>query len=268
MEKKVNMKLKDLSIEESIVTAMDGDDAAIFPYLPYILQDFWEIGSSPSDMIELIEKHTKDYSDLKVLDLGCGKGAVSIRIAEKLGSTCWGFDGIGEFIEKANQKAKEYKVEDLCHFEKADIRDKINELPRFDVIILGAIGQVFGDYYATLTKLKNCLEPNGIILIDDAYIDDLSAFTHAALFKKSELLKQISEVGMELIDEKTVTDPEEQKSEYETEFDYVELRCNELIKMYPVQKILFENYIKKQHEEYEVLENCVVCLTMVIKEKK
>ncbi|WP_298647093.1 class I SAM-dependent methyltransferase [uncultured Proteiniphilum sp.] len=261
------MKLKDLSIEESVVTAMDGDDAEIFPYLPYILQDFWEIGSSPSDMIELIEKHTNDYSGLKVLDLGCGKGAVSIRIAEKLESKCWGFDGVCEFIEEANRKAKEYKVKSLCHFEKADIRDKINELRRFDVIILGAIGQVFGDYYATLTKLKNCLEPNGIILIDDAYIDDLSTFNYSALFKKNELLRQISEAGMELIDEKIASDPEEIKSEHEQEFDYITFRCNELIKKHPEQKSLFENYMKKQREEYEVLENCVVCLTMVIKEK-
>lgn len=71
-----------------------------------------------------------------------------------------------------------------------------------------------------MTKLRNCLEPNGIILIDDAYIDDLIAFTHAALFKKSELLRQISEAGMELIDEKTVNDPEEQKSEYEKGFEF------------------------------------------------
>lgn len=123
------------SLEESVVIAMDGTDKDIFPYLPYILQNFWEIGASPSDMITLIESQFTDFSELKIVDLGCGKGAVSIKIAEKLGCECWGFDAIGDFIEEARIKATDYNVASLCHFEQADIREKIKELPRFDVII-------------------------------------------------------------------------------------------------------------------------------------
>lgn len=33
------------TIEESVVQAMDGTDAELFPFLPYILQDLWEIGA-------------------------------------------------------------------------------------------------------------------------------------------------------------------------------------------------------------------------------
>ena len=51
----------------------------LYPYLSYILQDRWEIGSEPQTIIHIIEKHFKNYADLKILDLGCGKGAVSIR---------------------------------------------------------------------------------------------------------------------------------------------------------------------------------------------
>lgn len=255
------------SLEESVVAAMDGTDKDIFPYLAYILQDFWEIGSSPTEMIKLIEKHTTNFSRLKVLDLGCGKGAVSVKVAEKLKCQCWGFDGIKEFIEEAKQKASEYNVESLCHFEQADIREKINELPKFDIIILGAIGQVFGNYHTTLTKLKKCLKPGGLILIDDAYIEDSSSFTHPALLKKSLLLKQISDAGMKIVDELTVDDTEEVKGEHEQEFDYIVLRCNELIEKYPRQKFLFEDYIQHQNEEYDVLDNKVIGVTMAIKEQ-
>lgn len=256
------------SLEESVVVAMDGDDTGIFPYLPYILQDFWEIGSSPADMIKLIERHTTNYSRLNVLDLGCGKGAVSIRIAEKLKCECWGFDGIGEFIGYAVQKAKEHHVEARCHFEQADIRDKIDELPEFDVIILGAIGQVFGDYYSTLTTVRKCLKHDGLLLIDDAYIEDSSTFSHPSLLKKSELLHQISSAGMELVDELTVDELDEIKTDHKDEFNYIELRCGELIERYPERKSLFEAYISKQNEEYDVLDTKVVCLTMAIKDKK
>jgi len=59
------------SIEESVViTSMDGADAEIFPYLPYILQDTWEIGASPEIIAELIEKHIPVPSNLRILDLG------------------------------------------------------------------------------------------------------------------------------------------------------------------------------------------------------
>ena len=32
------------SLEESVVTAMDGTNKKLFPFLPYIFQDIWEMG--------------------------------------------------------------------------------------------------------------------------------------------------------------------------------------------------------------------------------
>jgi len=45
------------SLEESGVASLDGEDAEIFPYLPYILQDIWEIGSDFEVIATLIRKH-------------------------------------------------------------------------------------------------------------------------------------------------------------------------------------------------------------------
>ncbi len=42
------------SIEESVVTAMDGTDIELFHFLPYILQDLWEIGADPDVIISLL----------------------------------------------------------------------------------------------------------------------------------------------------------------------------------------------------------------------
>ncbi|REJ81918.1 MAG: hypothetical protein DWQ44_13445 [Bacteroidetes bacterium] len=56
------------SIEESVVTAMDGSDKELFPFLPYILQDLWGIGSDPKTILSLIKKHRNNYTDIKVLD--------------------------------------------------------------------------------------------------------------------------------------------------------------------------------------------------------
>lgn len=252
------------SIEESVVSAMDGSDKEIFPFLPYILQDIWEIGSDPIVIIELIRQYARNFSDIRILDLGCGKGAVSIKLAKELNCSCLGIDAINDFIEEADKKALEYGVTHLCSFEVGDIRIKVKELSGFDIIILGSIGPVFGNYYETLTFLSSCLNKNGIIIIDDGYIEQDSDYTHPLILKKEEITSQIKASGMSLIDEAII-----QKDKIKSSDDYIykklKLRCNELIEKYPDKKFLFENYIKKQEEENDVLENKVICSTMVIK---
>ncbi|MCL2313041.1 MAG: class I SAM-dependent methyltransferase [Firmicutes bacterium] len=254
------------TLEESIATAMDSQDVAIVPFLPYILQDFWEIGTPSDTVINLVQKHCKNHSTLNVLDLGCGKGAVSVKLAATLKCNCYGIDGIPEFIKTSKEKTREYGVDKLCRFEIGDIREKINTLDKFDVIILGAIGQVFGDYYATLITLSQHLTTEGIIIINDAYIEDSSTFQHLAILHCQELLRQIELAEMELIDEFT----SEYSEFYDSakEMENIIIRCEELKIKYPEKYSLFENYIQKQIDEYGVLENDVIGSIMVCKRKK
>jgi cyclopropane fatty-acyl-phospholipid synthase-like methyltransferase len=242
------------TLQESIATAMDGSqDSEIVSFLPYILQDFWEIGTPPEIIINLVQKHCKNYTGINVLDLGCGKGAVSVKLAEVLNCNSYGIDGIPEFIETSKEKAREHGVDSLCRFEIGDIREKINGLGKFNVIILGAIGQVFGNYYATLTTLSKHLTKEGIIIINDAYIEDTSEFQHPEILPHQEVLSQIKQAGMKLIDEHI-----EETDTYAEEFENLQKRCRELIAKHPEKTVLFENYIKSQAEEYDVLENKII----------
>ena len=249
------------TLEESIAIAMDGgQNTTIVPFLPYILQDFWEIGTPPEVIINLIRKHCTRYPDLRVLDLGCGKGAVSVKVTEAFRCHCYGIDGIADFIETSRTKAEEYGVGALCRFETGDIREEINNLGKFDVIILGAIGQVFGDYYATLTTLSGHLAGQGIIIINDAYIEDSSTYEHPSVLPHREVLKQIGQAEMELIDEST-----EGTDAYAEEFNNLQKRCRELMAKYPERTMLFEDFIRAQAAEYDVLENDITGSIMVIK---
>ena len=253
------------TLEESIATAMDfNKNTAIVPFLPYIMQDFWDFGTPPEIVINLVQKHCQNYSTLRVLDLGCGKGATSVKLAATLNCNCLGIDGIPEFIEISKKKAREYNVETLCRFETGDIREEIKALDKFDVIVLGAIGQVFGDYYATLTTLSKHLETEGIIIINDAYIEDSSTFQHSAILPRRELFRQIEQAEMELIDEFTGVASNE---EYTGQFESLQNRCNELIEKYPEKSFLFEKYIQVQSDEYYLMENEVMCLIMVLKKE-
>lgn len=253
-----------LSVEESAVVALDGSDKELFPYLPYILQDLWEIGSDPEIIIKAVKRHKGKESALKLLDLGCGKGAVSVRVAEELGCECFGIDAIEAFIREAEQKASEHGVDELCTFAVGDIRKIIGTAARYDIIVLGSIGPVFGDYFSTLTSISRVLEDDGIIIVDDGYIPSDSDFAHPQVLRRDAILKQISDAGMRLVDE-IINQPEDIKSSDDYIFEKIENRCQELIRQYHDKKQLFEGYIEKQREENDVLENRIVCSTMIVK---
>ena len=70
------------TIEESIAFAMDCRNKEIVKFLPYILQDFYEIGSSPEQILKMVRENINTDKQLNILDLGCGKVAVLIKIAK------------------------------------------------------------------------------------------------------------------------------------------------------------------------------------------
>ena len=252
------------SLEESVIRAMDGSDPDLVPYLPYILQDSWEIGTDAETVIRLISRHFPETDTLQVLDLGCGKGAISVQVAKALKCICHGIDGIPEFIDEANSKALEYGVSERCRFETGDIRQEINRLPQYDVIILGAIGPLLGNYFQTLTTLKDCLRSGGAIIIDDAYIEDHHDFLHPLVLKRSDMLNQIREASMTLVEE-SLFDGDKVAANNDPLMDSLVVRCKELAQKYPTKKELFLNYIKQQQEESRILEEEVVCTVMLLK---
>ena len=252
------------SLEESVVTSMDGADVRILPYLPYILQDSWEIGTSPEIVIELTKKHAGNYENLRVLDLGCGKGAVSVKLARALGCRCHGIDAVPEFIRTAREKAREFGVEALCVFEEGDIREEALHLRNYDIIVLGSIGPVLGDHHAALTTLAGCLSPDGIVILDDGYVEDDGGFSHPEAPPRGMVMDRIHEAGMHVAGEVVISKDAMRKMD-EDIFKPLERRCRELAETHPDMKDLFEDYIRRQREENEALETHIVCSTMVVK---
>jgi cyclopropane fatty-acyl-phospholipid synthase-like methyltransferase len=254
------------SVETSVVLALDGTDSGLFPYLPYILQDLWELGASPEVVLDLVRRHSINQSNLKVLDLGCGKGAVLINLAKEINCQCHGIDAVKEFIDEAKNKAKEFNVEEYCSFERDDIRVRIRDLRGYDIVILGAIGPVLGDYYSTLTKVSKCIEEAGLIIIDDGYIEDESKYSHPSMETRSEILKQISDAGMKLVDE-IIINKDKVKESDEHMYKNLKKRCQELIEIHPEKRNLFVDYVRKQEEEIEVLETKSTCSIMLFGKK-
>ena len=183
-------------IEEKIAKSLTANNTELIPYLPYLLQDLWELGSSPKDIISMMNKNIELTKDLKILDLACGKGAVTVKIAETTGCNVKAIDIMSEFIEFAKKKAIDYGVEKRCIFEVDDINESVKNEKNYDVVILGAVGDVLGDPKETIFKLKKTIKKDGFIFIDDAYGNGENYIS------KNEWLKIFEDEGLVLLDEK------------------------------------------------------------------
>lgn len=251
------------SVEERLARSLTADSTELIPYFPYLLQDLWELGSSPNDIIELTAKHIDVSEQTKVLDLACGKGAVSIHLAKAFGCNVKGIDLIPEFIEYAVQKAHEVGVETLCDFQVGDINQAVEKERDYDIVILGAVGSVLGNPEETIMKLKKLINDKGFIFIDDAYgVDD----SDIRCPSKLKWLSIFHNAGLQLIDEKLIAHDELCSINNEQQALIVK-RANELIRLYPEKKSLFESYIRSQQAECDELENEISGVTMLLRIK-
>jgi ubiquinone/menaquinone biosynthesis C-methylase UbiE len=249
--------------EEKLARSLTAETTELLPFLPYLLQDLWELGSSPQDMIQLIKKYLPIAEDTKILDLACGKGAVSVNAAKSLNVNIYGFDLIPDFIEYAKQKAHEWNVETLCHFTCADANEVLRTAKNYDCVILGAAGNILGSPQETLHKLYKTIKPNGYIIIDEAYlISDLS--NTDIKYKNYEYLTH--EQWMRVFKDSSLTLVEEVSSneDFDSDVDFIAVRANELIAKHPEKRVMFEGYIKSQHNECADLKNSVRGVTWIL----
>lgn len=254
--------------EQKLAGSLTAKTTELIPYLPYLLQDIWELGSNPRDMIRLIKEHIDIGSETKVLDLGCGKGAVSVSICRELGIRAKGIDLLPEFIEVARSKANEYGVSSRCEFTVQDINVSVETESGYDIVILGAVGNVLGEPAETLEKLKGVIRSNGFILIDEGYLDGNQAdvryqnYEYLTLEQWEDLFRDLN---LELIAGVTYEDDELMSETNHYNNRMISQRADELIARHPEQSGIFEGYVRSQQMESDDLDDLVVGVTWLLK---
>jgi len=250
-------------LDESITESLDGSDIRLREHIPWLLQDIWEIGADPETMVSLV----KDYLHIpnpRILDAGCGKGAVSIRMAQEIECTISGIDAVPEFINEANEYAHRFKVNNKCTFEVGDIRLKVKDLSGFDIVILGAIGPVLGNLETSLRTINHSLKTPGYVILDDGYIEDQNDTDYQKCLRKTSFYRQIRDSGFSIIREEIF------KREGITDsdaliFNAIKRRADELIAKYPEKSEVFRKYVENQDYENKMLETSIISGTWLLK---
>lgn len=160
------------NIQQKLARSLTAESTELIPHLPYLLQDFWELGGEPDIMVSFLKQYANINSRHRVLDLTCGKGAVSVKLALAFDCACDGLDLMPEFIQEAQTKASEHGVADRCNFTVGDVNNAVSDSSDYDVAIWCAAGDLLGDYQATVAAVARVIKPGRYILLDDTYIKD------------------------------------------------------------------------------------------------
>ena len=253
---------------DKLARSLTDETSEALPFLPYLLQDFWALGSEPSVIAALIGKHIPASDETRVLDLACGKGAVAVEVARRLGVRVKGVDLFPEFLRYAAEKARELGVEALCTFAEGDINEVVEFERGYDCAIFTSVGtDVMGGPRETLRKLAAVVRPGGYIVLEDAFIADEAKREEVRYFKDIYITRQqwlalFEEAGLTLVD--TASEAGEEVPDSEAGMVAITRRAHELMALHPDKKAIFEGYIRSQQNEYDDLDDSLDSATWIL----
>ncbi len=261
----------DSSVPESdFLGSLDASDAAIAPFLPNLLQDIWEMGSDPETVVRLFQKHELlQTHPRKIVDLGCGKGAVLITLAQDLDLASnrpvprlIGVDLMEAFIEEAIERAQ--KLNATIEFRSENILETLQKDNPVDIAIFGFDMGVLGDLTQTLSQLQASLAPGGWLFFDTACYDAELQKSVDEYNNYEEHLQAINETGFQIVDE--IRFPSDKiKSINDRNTELIRSRAEELKQKHPDLSSVFDEYVQSQEEESEILNTRVFCVTWLLR---
>lgn len=99
--------------------------------------------------------------DLRVIDLGCGTGELTRKLADALpGAEVLGIDSSAEMLADAQAFANEH-----VRFEQRTIQEQVERDERFDVVISNAALQWLPDHRALIPRVLSLVKPGGQLVV-------------------------------------------------------------------------------------------------------
>ncbi|MBI5021316.1 MAG: class I SAM-dependent methyltransferase [Ignavibacteriales bacterium] len=240
--------------EKSIADSLEVNKK-LLPHIPFLLQDLWVLGCSENQIIDAVAS-LNSLSPLKnILDIGCGKGAVLIKLVAKLGFQAVGIDAMTPFLKDAKKKASEHNVSHLCQFINQDIYEYVSNDHDYDLVILAALGGIFGSFKNTIAKLRTQIHTGGFIIIDDGYLKkdnhlDRKGYGHYKNYDNT--IQELTYFGDRIINQ--IDTSEVSKNINREYLDLIKRRGEELTSKHGELKKDIDGYIQLQAEECDVLE--------------
>jgi SAM-dependent methyltransferase len=238
-------------------------DPALLPFVPELLADLDELGSDSELILEAL-RALRLPKTARVLDLGCGKGATAIEIAQTLGLEVIGVDLFGPFIELCRERAEEAGVAHRCTFRCADILKLIGEIEPADVAIFAALGDVLGPLDETIGVIRQLVKPGGHMIISDDFLEDettTSLPSYEEYVSRAETLRRLQAHGDVIAREIIEPDTEEE----EDEGALIRRRALALAQKHPELAEALRRFADDQDRAYEYIADHLVAAIWVVR---
>jgi cyclopropane fatty-acyl-phospholipid synthase-like methyltransferase len=135
---------------------------ALAPVLGELFAEMDALGSSPRQTVHLLRTAGIGAGD-RVLDLGCGRGGVTVAAAKQLGCRCVGVDAVPAFVQAARSLAIKRSIQVRCEFRVGDVR-RVRSGRTFNAgLMLGLF-----DAVRATALLRTFVRPGGVMIVDDA----------------------------------------------------------------------------------------------------
>jgi SAM-dependent methyltransferase len=248
------------SLRPSIADSLDAPPAAL-PYLPEVLADLTALGSSPRTIARWLRDAGLSRRST-VLDLGCGKGAITVELAATIGCRVIGVDAFPPFIDAATALAARRGIADRCRFAVADARrvpwSRLGETeprtasarplaPPFDAALM--IGLF--DLEEAAAILRPLVRPGGLYLIDDAVSIGPPATPDAPL-TRAEARQLLEEHGDRVIREMVHTPSRVRQTEQRL-FAAMQRRATAIARRDPAARKPLQEFLRRQRAEAAAL---------------
>jgi 2-polyprenyl-3-methyl-5-hydroxy-6-metoxy-1,4-benzoquinol methylase len=242
--------------QEMVAYALEVD-LQLLPYIPELLADLEELGSD-AEWITQVIAGLELAADSEVIDLGCGKGAVAVEIADELGFKVLGIDLFEPFINSARELAVEMEVSALCEFRVGNVLDMAAAVGPRDVVVFAALGDVLGRLDDTVKVIREYVKPGGVMLISDLFLaaggsNEFPGFERYA--HHSETIALLTSSGDVLLREVLLDDNADGDEELEDdEAEKIRERAIKLALQHPELEDALMHFASEQARENEFVE--------------
>ena len=249
-----------------IAAALDATPELV-PYLPDLLADLWDLGSSPSRIADWL-RDLDLPDDTRVLDLGCGKGAVALTLARDLGFVVHGVDLFEPFIRDARMRCKDWGLGERCRFQKADLREVVSAATGYDVVVYASVGAL-GALDDCVAALRGCIRQGGYMVIDEGFlapgVEAVPGFEK--LTSHHESRQRLTSHGDEVLREHAL-DVEEMRANDRRYIESISRRAEAVAAAHPEDAGLILDYVTRQERAAEAWERHAISATWLLRKRR